>query len=128
MMPEATLHLTKARKLLATAEQLLKHGFVEDGARDAYLAVYHAAQAYVVDCTGRAAKTHSGLHSQFAQLATHEPRIGEDMRAFLPKAYRLKAIADYEFGEDASIPLPRATAVAEAARLFVSLMAELLDA
>lgn len=126
MTPEALLHLAKARKLLATSEQLLSHGFPNDAARDAYLAAYHAAQAYIVDHAGRTAKTHSGAHTQFAQLALHEPRMTDDLRSFLPRAFRLKAIVDYEFGEDAEIPLPRAEAAVSDARLFIALIEDLL--
>ena len=126
MTPETALHLAKADRLLATAEKLLAQGFANNSARDAYLAAYHAAQAYIVEHAGRAAKTHSGVHSQFAQLALHEARIGEEMSAFLPRAYRLKAVADYEFGEDAEIPPPRVEAAVATARQFIDVIAGIL--
>jgi uncharacterized protein (UPF0332 family) len=126
LTPETALHLGKAEKLFAIAERLLLQGFCNDAARDANLAAYHAAQAYIVEHAGRAAKTHSGVHSQFAQLALHEPRIGEGMSGFLARAYRLKAVADYEFGEDAEIPLPRVEAAVVGARRFVDVIASLL--
>ena len=128
MTPEAALHLAKAQKLIETARQLLRQGFANDAARDAYLAAFHAAQAYIVDHAGRAAKTHSGAHTQFAQLALHDPRIDEEMRSFLPKAFRLKAIADYEFGEDAEIPPHRAEAAVTTSERFVGLIEDTLRA
>ena len=64
-------------------------------AREAYLAAYHAAEAYVFHCTGKIAKTHSGLRSEFNRLAKGEPRIGRDLVKFLSTAYELKSIADY---------------------------------
>ena len=79
MTPEVALQLAKAHKLLDIAEKLLRHGFPNDAARDAYLAAYHAAQAYIVDHTGRAAKTHSGAHAQFAQLAKLEPTLDPEL-------------------------------------------------
>jgi uncharacterized protein (UPF0332 family) len=45
-------------------------------AREAYLAVFHAAEAYIFEQTGKAAKTHRGVRSEFARLAKAEPRIG----------------------------------------------------
>jgi uncharacterized protein (UPF0332 family) len=127
MSRPAALHLEKACKLLRTAQELAINGFANDAGRGAYLAVYHAAQAYIADHTGRVAKTHNGTHTQFAQLAALEPRIDARMRSFLPEAYNLKAVADYEFGTDAEIPIGRAvTAVEEAAR-FVDRIAALLQ-
>lgn len=87
-----------------------------------------AAQAYILDHTGKVAKTHSGVRSQFAQLALHEPRIDAGLRTFLAKAYRLKQVVDYELGEGSDIPPEHAaTAVEEAAR-FLDCMAQLLGA
>jgi uncharacterized protein (UPF0332 family) len=120
------LHLAKAHKLLARAQQLLRQHFPNDAARGAYLAAYHAAQAYIVDHAGRAAKTHSGAHTQFAQLAMHEVRVSEEFRSFLPKAFRLKAVVDYEFGDDAEIPVPRAEAAVETAGRFIALLNDIL--
>lgn len=127
MTQEAALHLAKAQKLIATARRHLQQGFANDAARDAYLAAFHATQAYIVDHAGRAAKTHSGAHTQFAQLATRDPRITEEMRSYLPKAFRLKAVADYEFGEEAEIPPPRAEAAVTAAERFVILIGSTLQ-
>ena len=127
MKPEASLHLAKAQKLVATARSLLKDGYPNDAARDAYLAAYHAAQAYIVDHTGKAAKTHSGAHSQFAQLASLEPSIPPDLCRFLAQAYTLKAIVDYEFGEGADIPPARAAASVETATTFIACLTDLLD-
>jgi uncharacterized protein (UPF0332 family) len=115
-----------ARPASSRAEQLLRLHFPNDAAHGAYLAAYHAAQAYIVDHVGRAAKTHAGAHTQFAQLAMHEVRVSEEFRSFLPKAFRLKAVVDYEFGDDAEIPVPRAEAAVETAGRFIALLSHIL--
>jgi uncharacterized protein (UPF0332 family) len=66
-------------------------------AREAYLAAYHAAEAYVFHCTGKIAKTHSGLRSEFNRLAKDEPRIGRDLVQFLSTAYELKSIRRLQY-------------------------------
>jgi uncharacterized protein (UPF0332 family) len=58
----------------------------------------------IYDCTGRGAKTHKGVHSQFNRLAKGDPRFDDELRRFLPQTYDLKAIADYEFGPDSAVP------------------------
>jgi len=124
--PEAILHLRKAQQVLATAKNLVADGYDNAAARDAYIATYHAAQAYIVDHAGKAAKTHNGAHSQFAQLATLEQRITPELLSFLPTAYNLKAVVDYEFGEGSNIPHDRAAAAVETASRFIDCIADLL--
>ena len=48
--------------------------------------------------TGKNAKTHRGVHAQFARLTRNEPRFGRELRQFLPQAYDIKSIADYGTG------------------------------
>jgi uncharacterized protein (UPF0332 family) len=73
--PEALQSLEIARQHLAAADASIGAPFAFVAAREAYLAGYHPAMAFVVEKTGRAAKTHSGLRSEFARLARSEPRI-----------------------------------------------------
>lgn len=127
MTPEAALHVEKAKTLAETATRLLHDGYVNEAARGAYLAVYHAAQAYIVDHTGRAAKTHSGTHTQFAQLVRLEPAIDEDLANFLPRAAMLKAVADYECGPDSVIKSTVAAAAIETAARFIEVIRKLLQ-
>jgi len=54
-------------------------------AREAYFPAYHAAAAYLFERTGRTAKTHRGLRSEFARLARNESRIDRSIWRFLPK-------------------------------------------
>jgi hypothetical protein len=59
-------------------------------------------------------------------LTKDEPHIRSDLRKFLSQAYNLKAVADYEIGPDALIPLDRAEAALETAARFIEAVAELL--
>ena len=72
------------------------------------------------------AKTHRGVHGQFLKLVSDEPRIDLDLRRFLSEGYKLKAIADYETGPDAVVPLEQAAAAVESAGRFIRTVAELL--
>lgn len=120
-------YIAKARKVLETARNLVDDGYFSCGAREAYLAAFHAAQAYIFDHTGRAAKTHKGVQSQFAQLAAQEPLIEEEFRRFLPQAYNMKTIADYELGPEAEISAPVASAAVDMAERFVHCIEALLE-
>ena len=60
MKPEAADYLDKARSCLADAQQIATLPLPHIAAREAYLAVYNAAEAYVFEFTGRPAKTHRG--------------------------------------------------------------------
>jgi hypothetical protein len=71
-----------------------------DAGRNAYLAAFHAAQALIAERTGRDAKTHKGVHTQFARLTQNEPSLGRELRQFLVQAYDLKSVADYGLGPD----------------------------
>ena len=127
MKQETALYLEKARRLLETAKRLVADKYADDGGRDAYLAVYHAAQAFIFEHVGRAAKTHNGVHTKFAELTRNDARFDAALKAFLPQAYNLKAIADYELGEGASLPLDRVVAAVRSAERFVERIAEILS-
>ena len=126
MTPEAAGHLDKARQLLTHARAILAAGIAEDAGRDAYLAAFHAAQALICERTGRVAKTHKGVHVQFARLTKDEPRLDAELRRFLPQSYDIKSVADYETGPGAVIrPAQAGTAIATAER-FIEVVASLL--
>jgi uncharacterized protein (UPF0332 family) len=105
---------------------MLTVNLTEDAGRAAYLAGYQAAEAFIFERSGRATKTHKGAHSEFARLAVNEPRIDLELRRFLPQAYDLKAICDYELGPDAVVPHDRAADAIETAARFVDCIAGLL--
>ena len=120
MTPEAAGHYAKAHEYLTKARALLDvlH-YTDEAGRAAYLAGYHAAQALIYDRTGREAKTHKGVHSQFNRLAKSDPRFDDELRRFLAQTYDLKAIADYEFGPDSAVPPERVEAAIAMAIRFV---------
>jgi len=123
--PEIGELLDKARDCLARARIILAAGVGEDAGRDAYLAGFHAAQAVIRAHTGRTAKTHRGVHRMLSQLARREPQLA-DLALFLSQAYNLKAVADYELGPGASVPLDRASAAIDQAAQFIEQIAALL--
>jgi uncharacterized protein (UPF0332 family) len=124
--PEATEHLGKARQCLTRARTIHAAGIGEDAGRNAYLAAFHAAQALIAERTGKDAKTHKGVHTQFARLTRDEPRLSRELRQFLPQAYDIKSIADYGIGPDTDVPLDRASAAIDTAEQFVNRVSELL--
>jgi len=124
--PEAKEHLDKARQCLTRARAIPAAEVGEHAGRNAYLAAFHAAQALIAERMGKDAKTHKGVHAQFARLTRNEPRIGVELRQFLVQAYDMKSIADYGLGPDADVPLDRASAAIGIAEQFVNRIAELL--
>jgi uncharacterized protein (UPF0332 family) len=96
MKPQAAAFLEKARAFLDKAQGLLDaHHWPDEAGRAAYLAGLHAAQALIFENTGKVIKRHSGVQREFARLVKDEPRFDVELRAFLPRTYNLKAIADY---------------------------------
>jgi uncharacterized protein (UPF0332 family) len=124
--PEADRYLDKARHSLAHARAILAIELGEDAGRAAYLGAFHAAQAFIFERTKRVAKTHRGVHGQFLKLVTDEPGVDVELRRFLSEGYKLKAIADYETGPDAVVPLEQAATAVETAGRFIQTVAEQL--
>jgi uncharacterized protein (UPF0332 family) len=118
--PETGLFLDKARRSLAEAEAVLGINLHEAAGRAAYLAGFHAAQAFISERTGRSVKTHKGVHGELYRLTKSDPDFTADLRAFLSRTYDLKTVADYETGPDAEVSPDRARAALEQARRFVA--------
>ena len=127
MTPEAERYLAKARLTLDRARLMLTVNLTEDAGRSAYLAGYQAAEAFIFERTGKVTKTHKGAHTEFARLSLTEPRIDLELRRFLPQAYDLKAICDYELGPDAVVPFDKAEAAVRLATRFVDSIAGLFE-
>ena len=119
MTPETKEHLDRAREYLVKARNLLDvMRYNDEAGRAAYLAGFHAAQAFISERTGQIAKTHEGVNSQFNLLTKDDPRVDAELRRFLPQAYNLKAIADYEAGPGSVVLVERVeAAIATATRL-----------
>jgi len=124
--PEAERFLAKARQTLDHGDAILGIGLGEEAARTAYLAAFHAAQALIYERSGREAKTHRGVHRQFALLSKDEVSLPVDLRRFLAQAYDLKAVADYATGPEAVVPLERAAAAIDTARRFLAAVEQLI--
>jgi len=99
MKAEAADFLKKARHCLASAKGIAAAGFLDVAAGEAYFAVFHAAEAYIFERMGKAAKTHRGVRAQFGRLTQHESSIDPDLVSFLTQGYDFKVIADYGIGE-----------------------------
>jgi uncharacterized protein (UPF0332 family) len=126
MKPEAADYLAKARKLLRQAEVVESVGEHDAAGRAAYLAGFHAAQAMIFEREDRVFKTHNGVQSEFGRLVRDDPHFDIELRAFLGRAYNLKAIADYEAGPGSEVSPIQATEAIATAHRFVSTIEELL--
>lgn len=110
MKPQADAFLDKSRDLLDRADTMLRVGLNEDAGRTTYLAGLHAAQALIFEATGRIFKRHATVQGEFGRLVKNKPGIDADLRAFLGRAYALKAIADYETGPGSKVSAESARA------------------
>lgn len=126
MTPETAQFLGKAQRLLTEADAMLGIGLNEAAGRAAYLAGYHAAQAYLSEKTGRAVKTHKGVQIEFQRVTRDDPNLPPELRAFLSHAYNLKAIADYETGPDAAVTAEQAAQAIAVAKKFLAHFARVI--
>ncbi len=126
MKVETERYLAKARQMLGEARTAAGVELADAPGRASYLAAFHAAQALIFERSGKASKTHRGVHIQFARLTKNEPNVSPELREFLPQSYNLKAVADYEIGPDATVPLAEAIAAISTAERFVDRIAELV--
>ncbi len=126
MKPETGRYLEKARKLLGEAEAILTLQLGDIAGRTAYLAGFHAAQALIFERRDVVPKTHRGVHGQFSDLVRAEPRLDAALRSFLTQAYKLKAVADYDTGPEADIPVTEAEKALVTAKRFVATMDTLI--
>jgi uncharacterized protein (UPF0332 family) len=126
MKAETADYLAKARTTLADAEKIAALPLPHVAAREAYLAVFHAAEAYIFEHTGKVAKTHRGVRSEFARLARAEPRIGRDLITF-GTAYQFKTRADYAVGSTTTPITPdEATAAIATTARFIDAITQVL--
>lgn len=95
-------------------------------AKEAYLAAYHAAHAFVFESTGKVVKSHSGMRTVFAGVAKGDPRVDRTLAAHLGRAYKFKEVADYGVGSQAVVTEKEAQDVIDIAQRFVGTIARLL--
>jgi len=79
---EADVYLQKAHRCLTNAQTMIPVGLTEDAGRNAYRAAFHAAQAPILERTGREAKTHCGIRSKFLRLTRDEAGFPVELRRF----------------------------------------------
>ena len=120
MTPEAASYPVKAREDLSDARQIAGIGLATVAARSAYYAAFHAAEALIIERTGKIAKSHSGVRSEFARLVKDDPRTGKAMTAFLAQGYKFKEIGDYGVGADAIVTMSDAQAAIGSANAFLA--------
>jgi uncharacterized protein (UPF0332 family) len=126
MTPEASRFLQKAHKHLANADIMRGVGLHEEAGRAAYLAGFHAAQAFIFENTGRVFKTHRGVQTEFLRMTKDDARVPPELRIFLSQSYNLKSIADYETGPGAEITAERAGTAIDAGKQFLATIIKLL--
>jgi uncharacterized protein (UPF0332 family) len=124
---QTSAYLDKSRELLDEADAILRIDLYEAAGRTAYLAGFHAAQALIFETSGRIYKSHSGVHAEFSRLVKDDPHVDDDLRAFLGRAYSLKAIADYETGPGSHLSAESARDAIETAQRFIDRIAGLLS-
>ena len=128
MKSEAAAHLAKAGTDLDDARIFIKLPHARAAARSAYYATFHAAEALVTEHTGKAAKTHRGLHVAFSRFT--RDLSGEDraLPRVLMDGYRFKELADYGTDPTRVITGAEAQSMIDDATRFVARIAELLSA
>jgi uncharacterized protein (UPF0332 family) len=125
--PEAEDYLKSARHHLANAQVILDAtGITDQAARLAYQAGFNAAQALVITRRGRAAKTHRGLRTVFAELAQDEASIDSAFTTFLGQAYSLKERTDYGIGDLPDVTDAEAQEMIDMAERLIDCVAQLL--
>ncbi len=119
MSPEAFHGLAHSDRHLAMARQN-EADFPELCAREAYIAAFHAAQAFIFDQTGAVAKTHRGVRNEFSclikDIADRPPWID----AYLGQGLARKQVADYGDPPDRTIAFAEAREALVQATQFVA--------
>ncbi len=128
MKPQVVDYLASARERIERAAALLAQQFTDEAGRAAYLAGFHAAQALIFEREDRIFKSHNGVQGEFARIVKDEPGFDVKLRAFLGRAYNLKAVADYESGPGSKVSHAQADEAIKAARRFVAAIEQIIGA
>lgn len=126
MKPETADFLTAADHALSKAHRIQAIDILDEAARHAYYAQFHAAQALIFERTGKIARTHKGVSKEFHKLAKAETAFPPGIASQLSKAYRYKETADYETGIVAPITLPLASDAIATAERFIAVVRQAL--
>ena len=128
MTPDAEQSLSRARADLDDARKIATFPIARFAARAAYSAAFYAAEAYIVARTGKIAKTHSGVRSEFNRLIQDEVGDLRELGRILKDGYHFKEIADYWTDSENSISDQDAEAMIADAQHFIDRVAALLAA
>ena len=123
MKPETADYLAKARKDLGEARQIIQIGLANVAARSTYYTAFHAAEALIFEWTGRVAKTHKGVRSEFARLTKDDPRVPKTVMAFLTQSYAYKEISDDSVDPDEVVTMTNAETAIFSAEAFLGRVA-----
>ena len=126
MTPQAEASLVRARRDIDEARLIASLGLHGQAARSAYYAAFHAAEALIVERTGRIAKTHRGVHATFSRVTMDGDPGDRELWRTLPDAYRYKELADYSIDPDAIVRDTAAATLIDDATRFVARVAEML--
>ncbi|HLJ18061.1 MAG TPA: HEPN domain-containing protein [Bryobacteraceae bacterium] len=108
----------------ARAELAIQLG--NEAGRNAYLAAFHAARAFIFEQTGKVVKRHESVHREFHRLAKDEPAIDKSFPPFLTQGYNMKAIADYDTTPGSFVSPEEAVVAIETALRFVDCIRRVL--
>jgi uncharacterized protein (UPF0332 family) len=119
--PESEEQFRKAEEYLRKSRTLLEIvEYPDESGPAAYLAAFHAAQALISERTGRIARKHAGVRSQFNLLTKEDARFDTVLRRFLSDGFRLKSVADYGSGPDAIVSFEEARAAIATGRFLLN--------
>jgi uncharacterized protein (UPF0332 family) len=127
LTPEAAEALLTAHQHLSDAKAIRGLQIAHVAAREAYLAAFHAAEAFIHERTGRPVKTHSGLRAVFSRLAKDESQLDPTFTQFLANAYDLKSLADYADKPALRISAEDAAMTIETAERFITAITRLIE-
>lgn len=93
------LHLSKARRALASARLLLSDGDTDGACNRAYYAMFDVATAALValepEVNPEGIRTHNGLLSAFGRFLVKTGRLDGDLGRALNQVERIRLLADY---------------------------------
>jgi uncharacterized protein (UPF0332 family) len=124
--PESGGYLAKSYECLSAAQAINTLPLPQVAAKEAYLAIYHAAHAFIFESTGRAVKSHSGMRSRFAEITKEDARFDRVLASLLGRAYKFKEVADYGIGGQGSVTVKEAQELIDLAQRFVDRITHLL--
>ena len=119
MKAETAGYLARAHEDLGEARQIFRISLAKVAARSAYYAAFHAAEAYILEKSGKVVKTHKGVRTEFARLMRSGPDQRRSMTTFLAQAYRYKELSDYSTDPSEVVSLDDAEAVIASAAEFL---------